>query len=98
MYLSSFAIKRVEDAHQKDMHAFAGWDTRPRGKVDKWPTSPWIRLMRIWRCKRPPSEARDQAHKMEGRHEGLRRSIPAAAWAALGAELGHEQRAARRPR
>jgi hypothetical protein len=45
MYLSSLAIKRVEDAHQKDMHALAGWGTRPRGKVDKWPTSPWIRLM-----------------------------------------------------
>jgi hypothetical protein len=46
MYLSSLAIKRVEDAHQKDMHAFASWCTRPQGKVDKWPTSPWIRLMR----------------------------------------------------
>jgi hypothetical protein len=46
MYLPSVAIKRVEDVHQKDMRALAGWCTRPRGKVDKWPTSPWIRLMR----------------------------------------------------
>jgi hypothetical protein len=33
MYLPSVAIKRVEDARQKDMHALAGWCTR-RGE---WP-------------------------------------------------------------
>jgi hypothetical protein len=98
MYLSSLAIKRVEDSHQKDMPALAGWCTRPRGKVDKCRRARGSASCVTWRCRRPPSEAGDQAHKMEGRHQGLRRSIPAAAWAALGAELGHEQRPARRPR
>jgi hypothetical protein len=46
MYLSNLAIKRVEVPHQKDMHPLVGRCTRSRGKVDKWPTSPWIRLMR----------------------------------------------------